>query len=47
MNKRISNENLRIEKDKYLEKIKELNNFLKNELINFPFIENILNRKWK
>jgi hypothetical protein len=43
MNKRISNENLRIEKDKYLEKIKELNNFLKNELINFPFIENILN----
>lgn len=42
MNKKIPNENLRIEKDKYLEKIKELNNILKNELINFPFIENIL-----
>ena len=42
MNKKISNENLRIEKDKYIEKIKELNYILKNELINFPFIENIL-----
>jgi len=42
MNKKISNEYLRIEKDKYLEKIKELNCILKNELINFPLIESIL-----
>ena len=42
MNKKISNDNLRIEKDKYLEKMKELNCILKNELINFPFIESIL-----
>ena len=42
MNKRISLENIDLEKSKYLNEIKQLNNILINELINYPLLINIL-----
>ena len=42
MNKRITYENLDLEKNRYIEGNKRLENILKNELINYPFIKNIL-----
>ena len=42
MNKKIPNENLDKEKERYIDEINDLNKMLKNELNNYPFIIKIL-----